>query len=246
MSPKKYLVLDDVCYSTQLVVAELMAKLYMRICEEPELIENDLDAENFLVTKAVLEYILGDERCYARGSLYNSMMSRPIWLYLTIDDDFLEWLLSKFTNLDDIDVRCSGISQLIGTPDVYCVYQPSNRVELLVLKKLGLLGVLDNLITDDEMIFRLKKEKLQYSDKKERSAIFTANEIILDNLHEDFVLLGPISFPWIKDRAVVAVEAWIFDKIEEDKELKEDINNDTGSNEGSTEEGSFGNEPHRN
>lgn len=225
-SNTKYLILDDVCYSTQLVIAELMGKLYVDWCENPDKIVTEEDKENFLTSKALLEIILKDERNLDRYTLFNAFMTRFMWAYLNVDDEFLNWLLSKFTNIEDIPVRVSGIMAIIGVPEVLCVYQPSNTVELLVLKKLNLLGVLPNLITDEEMGNRLKREKLQYSTKEERSSIFTANELLLDALHDDFVMLAPINFPWIKDRAVVAVETWVLDKPKEEDKNKEEFKND--------------------
>lgn len=244
-SNTKYLILDDVCYSTQLVIAELMGKLYVDWCENPDKIVTEEDKENFLTSKALLEIILKDERNLDRYSLFNAFMTRFMWSYLNVDESFLNWLLSKFTNIEDIPVRVSGIMAIIGVPEVLCVYQPSNTVELLVLKKLNLLGVLPNLITDEEMGNRLKREKLQYSTKEERSSIFTANELLLDSLHDDFVMLAPINFPWIKDRAVVAVETWVLDKEpkEEDKN-KEEFKNEHDRESGTTEEDTFGDKSH--
>ena len=240
-SNTKYLILDDVCYSTQLVIAELMGKLYVDWCENPDKMVTE---ETFLVCKALLEITLKDERNLDRYSLFNAFMTRFMWAYLNVDDEFLNWLLSKFTNIEDIPVRVSGIMAIIGVPEVLCVYQPSNTVELLVLKKLNLLGVLPNLITDEEMGNRLKREKLQYSTKEERSSIFTANELLLDALHDDFVMLAPINFPWIKDRAVVAVETWVLDKPKEEAKNKEEFKNEHDRESGTTEENTFGDKSH--
>ena len=133
-SNTKYLILDDVCYSTQLVIAELMGKLYVDWCENPDKIVTEEDKENFLVCKALLEITLKDERNLDRYTLFNAFMTRFMWAYLNVDEDFLNWLLSKFTNIEDIPVRVSGIMSIIGVHEVLCVYQPTNTVELLVLK----------------------------------------------------------------------------------------------------------------
>ena len=91
---------------------------------------------------------------------------------------------------------------------------------------------------------RLKREKLQYSTKEERSSIFTANELLLDSLHDDFVMLAPINFPWIKDRAVVAVETWVLDKPKEEDKNKEEFKNEHDRESGTTEENTFGDKSH--
>lgn len=222
---EKYLVLEDVVYSTTHILLELMAKVYMKYYENSELLEeaNDETIDNFISISHILNVVYEDARPYNKESLFNIAMSRPVDDYIGVSDELLDWLLSQFSSLDDVIVRNSPIMALVGAPEVICVYQPKNKLENLAIRKLGLTNYLNktNLIDDVEFFSQL--EKLKAEPKDDRPSILTANAIILEKYGKDFPILAPVNFPWFAIEAIGVVEAWSFDKFKKnDKKENED------------------------
>lgn len=222
MHHEKYLVLEDVVYSTTHILLELMAKVYLKYYESPEVLEScdDKTIENFATISHILSVVYKDERPYNKESLFNIAMSRPVDDYIGVSDELLDWLLEQFSSLDDIIVKSSPIMALVGAPEIICVYQPKNKLENLAIRKLGLTKYLDksNLIDDIEFFSEL--EKLKAEPKDDRPSILTANQIVLEKYGQDFPILAPVNFPWFPKDAIGVVEAWSFDKFKK-KEEKE-------------------------
>ena len=229
---EKYLVLEDVVYSTTHILIELMAKVYMKYYENAELLEvaDDETLDNFMVITHILNMIYADERPYSKDSLFNVAMSRPVDDYVSVSPELLDWLLDQFDSLDDVIVRISPIIALVGTPEIICVYQPANKLENLAIRKLGINNCTDKKSLIDDVEFFKQLEELKSENKDDRPSILTASQVILDKYGKDFPILAPVNFPWIAKNSVGVVEAWSFDRFvkkneENEEEKKENEEN---------------------
>lgn len=224
---EKYLVLEDVVYSTTHILLELMAKVYMKYYENSELLEkaDDETINNFASISHILNVVYQDDRPYNKESLFNIAMSRPVDDYIGVSDELIDWLLSQFNSLDDVIVRSSPIMALIGAPEIICVYQPKNKLENLAIRKLGLTNYLNSSNLIDDIKFFSELEKLKAEPKDDRPSILTANEIVLKKYGQDFPILAPVNFPWFATETIGVVEAWSFDKFKKNDEKE----NENGS-----------------
>lgn len=225
---EKYLVLDDVVYSTTHILLELMAKVYLKFYENSELLEtaDDETINNFASITHILNVIYQDDRPYLKNSLFNIAMTRPVDDYIVVSEELLDWLLSQFSSLDDVIVRSSPIMALVGTPEVICVYQPKNKLENLAIRKLGLNKYVDKHSLIDDIEFFKQLDELKKEAKDDRPSILTANQNVLNNYGEDFPILAPVNFPWFPKNTVGVVEVWGLDsfKRKDEKEKEENGN----------------------
>ena len=205
---EKYLVLDDVVYSTTHILLELMAKVYLKFYENSELLET------------------ADDETINNFASFNIAMTRPVDDYIVVSEELLDWLLSQFSSLDDVIVRSSPIMALVGAPEVICVYQPKNKLENLAIRKLGLNKYVDKNSLIDDIEFFKQLDELKKEAKDDRPSILTANQNVLNNYGEDFPILAPVNFPWFPKNTVGVVEVWGLDsfKRKDEKEKEENGN----------------------
>ena len=223
---EKYLVLDDVVYSTTHILLELMAKVYLKFYENSELLEtaDDETINNFASITHILNVIYQDDRPYLKNSLFNIAMTRPCDDYIVVSEELLEWLLKQFNSLDDVIVRSSPIMALVGAPEVICVYQPKNKLENLAIRKLGLTKYVDKHSLIDDIEFFKQLDELKKEAKDDRPSILTANQNVLNNYGEDFPILAPVNFPWFPKNTVGVVEVWGLDSFKRNNEKEKEEN----------------------
>lgn len=216
VNDERIIVLDDVVYSTQYTILTLLAKVILRYNEKPEEFQEEDDMKNLKMTKAILERAFNDETIFFRNTFMNMVLSRPEWDYFQVPEEYAQWLLSKFYDIEDIETRVSPIMNMIGSQDVKVVYDDSSMLEKLIIKKLRLFEKLQpshilNMTTFKEELKAFQDNK--YTNLHSRPTIFTANESIIQEYGKDFSIIVPKNFRWgFKDKlAVGVVECWGFD-----------------------------------
>lgn len=221
----KYLVLDDVVYSTQYTLLSLMCKLLLTYMENKDTELNEDDASNLKLTTKIVDLIMNDKNITKKETIFNMILSRPMQRYLVVSSEYLDWLLSKFSSLDDLDIKVSPTINLIGVPGVTVVYDDENMIEVLMLKKLGFLDKLkgNQILTLKEFKDTLNNGMTKFTNRATRPAIFTANEEILKTYSNEYAIIVPKIYLWNTGNVVCGyVENWLFENKEEAKDNKEE------------------------
>lgn len=210
----KYLVMDDVVYSTQYATLALMFSILVKYNDKPEDFKED-EKYNLLLTKEIVDRVLNDDNIFLKDTIFNIAMTRPEWDYLKVPNDYQEWLLSHFYELSEIPIKVSPIINIIGSPEVTIVYDDKSLIEKLILKKLNIDVNRLKSVSMTELTNILNTSISKYTNKHSRPSIFTADVNILDKFHKDYAMIVPKIYRWNDNKYLAGfVENWILDNTE--------------------------------
>lgn len=219
---RKYLVLDDVVYSSQFTILSLISAIIVKYHDNPDMFD-ETDIPNLLIAKKFFEHTIEDENIFVKNTFLNIVLTRPDYDYFEIPKDYQMWILSKFHNINEVAVRVSPIINIIGSPEVTVVYNKDNPIETLILKKLKIFEKISksNVITFDEFEKELNNGMTKFTDKHSRPSILTANLNIIEKYQDEYSIIVPKIYRWISKKHIVGyVENWTLEDIEYNKEDK--------------------------
>lgn len=219
---RKYLVLDDVVYSSQFTILSLISAIIVKYHDNPDMFD-ETDIPNLLIAKKFFEHAIEDENIFVKNTFLNIVLTRPDYDYFEIPKDYQMWMLSKFHNVNEVAVRVSPIINIIGSPEVTVVYNKDNPIETLILKKLKIFEKISksNVITFDEFEKELNNGMTKFTDKHSRPSILTANLNIIEKYQDEYSIIVPKIYRWISKKHIVGyVENWTLEDIEYNKEDK--------------------------
>lgn len=219
---RKYLVLDDVVYSSQFTILSLISAIIVKYHDNPDMFD-ETDIPNLLIAKKFFEHTIEDENIFVKNTFLNIVLTRPDYDYFEIPKDYQMWMLSKFHNVNEVAVRVSPIINIIGSPEVTVVYNKDNPIETLILKKLKIFEKISksNVMTFDEFEKELNNGMTKFTDKHSRPSILTANLNIIEKYQDEYSIIVPKIYRWISKKHIVGyVENWTLEDIEYNKEDK--------------------------
>lgn len=219
---RKYLVLDDVVYSSQFTILSLISAIIVKYHDNPDMFDKT-DIPNLLIAKKFFERTIEDENIFVKNTFLNIVLTRPDYDYFEIPKDYQMWILSKFHNINEVAVRVSPIINIIGSPEVTVVYNKDNPIETLILKKLKIFEKISksNVISFDEFEKELNNGMTKFTDKHSRPSILTANLNIIEKYQDEYSIIVPKIYRWISKKHIVGyVENWTLEDIEYNKEDK--------------------------
>lgn len=219
---RKYLVLDDVVYSSQFTILSLISAIIVKYHDNPDMFD-ETDIPNLLIAKKFFERTIEDENIFIKNTFLNIVLTRPDYDYFEIPKDYQMWILSKFHNINEVAVRVSPIINIIGSPEVTVVYNKDNPIETLILKKLKIFEKISksNVISFDEFEKELNNGMTKFTDKHSRPSILTANLNIIEKYQDEYSIIVPKIYRWISKKHIVGyVENWTLEDIEYNKEDK--------------------------
>lgn len=219
---RKYLVLDDVVYSSQFTILSLISAIIVKYHDNPDMFD-ETDIPNLLIAKKFFEHAIEDENIFVKNTFLNIVLTRPDYDYFEIPKDYQMWMLSKFHNVNEVAVRVSPIINIIGSPEVTVVYNKDNPIETLILKKLKIFEKISksNVMTFDEFEKELNNGMTKFTDKHSRPSILTANLNIIEKYQDEYSIIVPKIYRWISKKHIVGyVENWTLEDIEYNKEDK--------------------------
>lgn len=219
---RKYLVLDDVVYSSQFTILSLISAIIVKYHDNPDMFD-ETDIPNLLIAKKFFEHTIEDENIFVKNTFLNIVLTRPDYDYFEIPKDYQMWILSKFHNINEVAVRVSPIINIIGSPEVTVVYNKDNPIETLILKKLKIFEKISksNVMTFDEFEKELNNGMTKFTDKHSRPSILTANINIIEKYQDEYSIIVPKIYRWISKKHIVGyVENWTLEDIEYNKEDK--------------------------
>lgn len=219
---RKYLVLDDVVYSSQFTILSLISAIIVKYHDNPDMFD-ETDIPNLLIAKKFFEHTIEDENIFVKNTFLNIVLTRPDYDYFEIPKDYQMWMLSKFHNVNEVAVRVSPIINIIGSPEVTVVYNKDNPIETLILKKLKIFEKISksNVMTFDEFEKELNNGMTKFTDKHSRPSILTANINIIEKYQDEYSIIVPKIYRWISKKHIVGyVENWTLEDIEYNKEDK--------------------------
>lgn len=219
---RKYLVLDDVVYSSQFTILSLISAIIVKYHDNPDMFD-ETDIPNLLIAKKFFEHAIEDENIFVKNTFLNIVLTRPDYDYFEIPKDYQMWILSKFHNVNEVAVRVSPIINIIGSPEVTVVYNKDNPIETLILKKLKIFEKISksNVMTFDEFEKELNNGMTKFTDKHSRPSILTANLNIIEKYQDEYSIIVPKIYRWISKKHIVGyVENWTLEDIEYNKEDK--------------------------
>lgn len=219
---RKYLVLDDVVYSSQFTILSLISAIIVKYHDNPDMFD-ETDIPNLLIAKKFFEHTIEDENIFVKNTFLNIVLTRPDYDYFELPKDYQMWMLSKFHNVNEVAVRVSPIINIIGSPEVTVVYNKDNPIETLILKKLKIFEKISksNVMTFDEFEKELNNGMTKFTDKHSRPSILTANLNIIEKYQDEYSIIVPKIYRWISKKHIVGyVENWTLEDIEYNKEDK--------------------------
>lgn len=217
---RKYLVLDDVVYSTQFTLLSLVSAIVVKYHDKPDMFNKD-DIENLMIAKRYIEHTMEDKNIFVKNTFLNMALTRPDFDYFELPEDYQMWLLSKFHSLNEIANRISPIINIIGSPEVTIVYNDKNPIEKLILKKMRLFEKVpkSNVMTFDDFEKELNNGMTKFTNKHSRPSILTANINIIEKYQDEYSIIVPKIYRWISKKHIVGyVENWTLEDIEYNKE----------------------------
>ena len=217
VNDERIIVLDDVVYLTGYTTLTLLAKVLLKYESNPSEFKPS-EMGNLKMANAILEYAMNDKEIFIKDNFVDMVLSRPEWDHFHVPEEYMEWLLSHFYEISDIECRISPIVNMIGSPDVKIVYNDKSMLEKLIIKKLRLFEKVQpsRVMNRTQFINELNSMVAnENTNLHSRPTILTADAEIIDKYGDEFSILVPKNFRWgFKDKkAIGMVECWQFISI---------------------------------
>jgi len=200
-----YMYLDEVVYSSELVLSELCFKYFVDRIDSVSLLSAK-ERRLYDNLKDGVQYIMSTKNFLHNTKLKEKVLTRSVEHIFNLDDDDITTLLEN-TDVADVQIDVSRMLTLIDTCKI--VYDPSNRIEGLIMKLLEI----RSRVTTDRIVTH--EDFLKYIDKHTSDNIESQELVVLARLDiiEKYVdkcrIIIPNNIPYCFKRGIYGfVDCW--------------------------------------